>query len=34
MDPEVKRFDDVESTVAAMEAESAELFTVLLGLDA
>lgn len=33
MDPEVKRFDDVESTVAAMEAESAALFTVLLGLD-
>jgi MOSC domain-containing protein YiiM len=33
MDAEVKRFDDVESTVAAMEAESAELFTVLLGLD-
>jgi MOSC domain-containing protein YiiM len=34
MDPEVKRFDDVESTVAAMEAESTELFTLLLGLDA
>ncbi|MDQ1457787.1 MAG: hypothetical protein QOH28_3407 [Actinomycetota bacterium] len=33
MDPEVKRFDDVESTVAAMEAESAELFTLLLGLE-
>jgi MOSC domain-containing protein YiiM len=33
MDPEVKRFDDVESTLADMEAESAELFTVLHGLD-
>jgi MOSC domain-containing protein YiiM len=33
MDPEVKRFDDVESTIAAMEAESAALFTVLLGLE-
>jgi MOSC domain-containing protein YiiM len=32
--PEVKRFDDVESTVAAMEAESAELFTALVGLEA
>ena len=34
MDPEVKRFDDVERTVAAMEAESAELFTSLVDLDA
>jgi MOSC domain-containing protein YiiM len=33
MDPVAKRFDDVESTVVAMEAESAELFTVLLGLE-
>ena len=32
MDPDVKRFDAVESTIAAMEAESAELFTVLIGL--
>jgi MOSC domain-containing protein YiiM len=33
MDPEVKWFDDVESTVAAMEAESAALFTVLVALE-
>jgi len=33
MDPEVKRFDDVESTIAAMEAESAELFTTLVALE-
>jgi hypothetical protein len=33
IDPEVKRFDDGESTIAAMEAESAELFSALLGLD-
>jgi MOSC domain-containing protein YiiM len=29
----VKRFEDVESTVAAMESESAELFAVLAGLN-
>ncbi len=33
MDPEVKWFDDFDATVAAMEAESAGLFTVLLGLE-
>ncbi len=33
MDPDAKRFDDVESTIAAMEAESADLFTVLVGLE-
>jgi MOSC domain-containing protein YiiM len=34
MDPEVTRFDGVESTIAALEAESTELFRVLGALDA
>jgi MOSC domain-containing protein YiiM len=33
MDPQVRLFDDVEATIAAMEAEGSELFTVLLGLE-